>query len=524
VAIGHEIPWSTAAPQYDVLQENVKAAKGNTVGVIFTNISRLAPLLKVKYQDIRALIEQYIQAVARTGHQYFLLDAGDKKYSQYLKNNSWQSHVYLLAKMSEAAKIDIGYLFIIGSSNVIPMPTVPVLKSLVDQVLATDLDTDMPYSYLVNNQFEQLLWSGKLFSSDLRFLVGRLPFGTDAVISHLATYLKMATQIAAERLHVHELFGLGARVWAETTKAVVSGTPLDTTLYLSPECDLGNIDQVFNFDAQLFYFNLHGSDAQRNPNFSGEYPAHKYYPALSPRQMLRTKHFNMVVTEACFGGKFENYECSLSMLLSSMSHATVAYVGSSRVALGTSAPPFANADLVAHSFLSYMVQGYSCGLSFTKARLDSVCQAFEFSSLFGIHAAAEFNLFGDPILTAEVTGAKVYSHDALHHEVQDLKSAQPVAVPEVKELNVAGKKGGLLSFVRDLVNEEVLKIRDQMRTYLYEQYGIEERHLSNVFELKAHSGNVYYNYHFQLDTDEYQQHFLVFTDKAGDIKQVLMSK
>ena len=58
---------------------------------------------------------------------------------------------------------------------------------------------------------------------------------------------------------------------------------------------------------------------------------------MSEEELLdfSAKYDNIVVTEACFGGKYIGLPTNGSMLLSSMSNSTMLYLGSSVTAYGT---------------------------------------------------------------------------------------------------------------------------------------------------------------------------------------------
>ena len=55
------------------------------------------------------------------------------------------------------------------------------------------------------------------------------------------------------------------------------------------------------------------------------------YEAVTPRQLASAEKPN-VVTEACYGGKFQDYGRGETMLLAAMGDMTLLYLGSSRIA------------------------------------------------------------------------------------------------------------------------------------------------------------------------------------------------
>lgn len=80
------------------------------------------------------------------------------------------------------------YLFIIGGSDIIPMPR--IRHYISNDANDDSIDTDILYAYPYGKEMITLLESQEAFKYDQLFFVGRLPFGEDASIEDLCAYLE----------------------------------------------------------------------------------------------------------------------------------------------------------------------------------------------------------------------------------------------------------------------------------------------------------------------------------------------
>ncbi|MFR4024876.1 MAG: C25 family cysteine peptidase [Alistipes indistinctus] len=184
-------------------------------------------------------------------------------------------------------------------------------------------------------------------------------------------------------------------------------------LFVSPCVERSIVDKVFDRGADFYYFNLHGSDAPTACSFYASYQQ-QCYEAVTPRQLASAEKPNVVVTEACYGGKFQDYGRGETMLLAAMGDMTLLYRGSSRIAWGasksSSAADLDNADRLTNVYMAKLLEGYTAGEAFYMARQSF----FDYNDgYFTPHQAltiVEFNLFGDPFLHVGVRreGAKAH--------------------------------------------------------------------------------------------------------------------
>ena len=208
----------------------------------------------------------------------------------------------------------------------------------------------------------------------------------------------------------------------------------------------------------------------------------------------------MVVTEACYGGKFQDYGRGETMLLAAMGDMTLLYLGSSRIAWGasksSSAADLDNADRLTNVYMAKLLEGYTAGEAFYMARQSF----FDYNDgYFTPHQAltiVEFNLFGDPFLHVGVRreGAKAHPR-----AVKALAKGAVNAVVERKCVYEAAP-ASLLDRVRSAVDRNLSLIRAAVDRQLYEQLGVEPRSLSTVTRMKYGNGDEFYAFNY-LQTD-----------------------
>ena len=485
----------------------------NSFGIIFTNLNALANRLNCGREEVETIIVKYISQLEECGHQYILLDSSNNSYNKVSAEDGWQSHVELLKDFyNDNSQAE--YLFIIGGHDVIPMAVVDNEPGCYQD--DTDIETDMPYSYLVSDSFQEMLWGGELFRENVKLYCGRLPVPHDRTLNDVSSFLDRSARSISIGLDIDTCFGMTAKSWERASREIISHIAVSKKLYTSPEHDLDSAEEIFNSNAELYFFNLHGSDSPGSPEYFGDNSS-----VISPEYLIGTENSNFVMTEACYGAKYIDYTCEDSMLLASLYSNTVAFVGSSRVAFGASSEDISSADIIAKSYLENILLGETCGKAIAIARIDvfDACPDDEFE--YGTTSAAEFNLFGDPVSSVSSPGQKrkFLSSKRTLSSKSFLKKR-----PEKKQLFVNEQKG-MLNDIRNVVNQEMQKIRGVIDSELYAQYNIEPRGLSSVFEIKGRFGETSYNYnYYKKSAIGFKQVYAVFADKTGNIKSVIISK
>ena len=521
-------------------------------GLILTNVKLLALKFNVTEDQLLGVFKQFIHYKRTIGISYQLIDAGNYTYHKHgffskpktvslTANDSWSDYGALLMDMHEyevSKKLpESQYLFIVGSEDIVPMPAIRTYLSKEVEKDRT-IDTDLLYAYPYGPEMLQKLETLDIYRYEALFYVGRLPLATDATVEDLVSYLNrdIACQ---EGIPVDEMYAHCDMNWKNTTahevkvireqrlfpvwKVQFPQNSYYNDLFLSPPLrfDTDNKEfmtqRFFNIDANLFLFNLHGCPTAHVGHYSASYPNHKdWVDAVHPKFVQQCKYPNIMVSQACYGGRFIGEKKDTSMIMSALSNQTLAFVASSRSAWGSvdcqgSTPdnaPMAFSDVLASYFLQQVLMGMSVGMAFFNTR-SYVFQYRGDGNPQDAVTIAEFNLFGDPTLfgntdvdiqdKAQTTaGAKVSrplgTNQKSASKIASARTAfsggnkAPLAKPdqklgvktEVLQSKAAGGQQSLLDQVRSQVDANMIAICKTMGQHLYAQYGIEAREPSCV--------------------------------------------
>lgn len=547
---GTRLPTSavkSTAPVSTVPFATAKEEPRPAEGAIFTHLDALARKLHTTPETIRRLLEAYADQALGHGIRYRLLDAGDYAWLNPEARNSrerlaptdtWEEHIRLLADYYRFGRAttreESCYLFIVGGDDVIPMPVLPQYVSAPDYS-DTDIESDLPYAYLLGARTRELLRTAELFRYEQYFHVGRLPLAADATVEDLAAYLLRAAQNCGA-MRIDRAYGLTDRTWLSASASVCN--PLrrdglcsgrfrderiyDRELFVSPCVERSVIDEVFDREAALYYFNLHGSDAPTACSFYASY-RQQCYEAITPHQLAAAERPNIVVTEACYGGKFRDYDRNETMLLSALGGTTLLYLGSSRIAWGASesqtTEDLDNADRLTHVYMSQLLAGETAGEAFFRARQSFFdCN----DGYFTPHQAltiVEFNLFGDPFLHLNGNAG-----DKAPHTAAPLGKSPINTVAESKNLYATAAPASMLMQVRQAVDCNLERIRAEVNRTLYERLGVDPRQLTAITRMKYRDGKTFYTFDYAGRTGEVSWRHTATTDIEGTIKSVISTK
>lgn len=547
----HTQPASTARP--------VNAGFANEApaeGVIFTNLRALARKTGSDTDSLHRILEAYAEASLARGIRYRIVDAADYRWlnpaagdrrTTLAPSDPWTDHAALLAdcyRFGRAAERDETlYLFIVGGDDIIPMPVVAHYMAGQEKIPDTDIDTDIPYAYLLGDKTYPLLRSGKLFEYEQYFHIGRLPFPVDASIDDLTGYLRRASA-AAGGIPLSRYYGQTNFPWGEDSQTVC--TPLeqlrlDTVArrYENSYADLGeyqfpvvqgglfnsppvieeNIGELFDPQAGFYYFNLHGGDKPVYRGFSAE----GGIPAISPHQFAAATRPNILVTEACYGAKFKQYYRDQTMLLTAITGQTLLYLGSSRCAFCNNRYPIDNSDRLANVFIASLFNGHTAGEALYLARKSFF--DYDQGRLYDqqLVSIVEFNLFGDPSLRASVEGRGGRIAAAPLRKV----AAGPVwSVGESKCLykSADGAPVSLLDEVRRAVDRNLAAIRQTVDRELYARLGVEPRQLRSIFRNRYADGTEFYSFDYTDRGCTFERLHSALTDTDGKIRTIVSSK
>lgn len=483
-------------------------------GIIFTNLKALAKKLNCGEELVESIILNYIKSVKNYGHHYVLLDAGNNLFKNITAEDGWQSHVDLLNDFQDKNS-QAEFLFILGGHDLIPMPIINNKpRCYIDD---HQIETDMPYSYLLSNNFEEVLWNGLLFKNKVKLYCGRLPIPIDCNINELSSFLTNSARVISGKLEIRNLYFLTAKSWESATREIINNFQMGSMFHTSPENNLDSMRLVFNPLSDLYYFNLHGSDSPNSPEFFGDDTA-----VIEPTFLHNAKKFNFLITEACYGAKYFDYATKECMLLASLYNKTVAYVGSSKVAFGSSTENISNADVITKSYLEHLLAGETSGraLAFARVEVFDSCLPEHFD--YGITSAVEFNLFGDPICSNYSKNKRTSSF--MNFEEIRSKSFNNTR-PKKVEIKIDNYQKEILNDVRSLVNQNIFKIQETINKELYAQFKIEPECLSSIFEITGNLGEITYNYNYYKESvSGKKQAYAIFADKTGKIKSIIQSK
>ena len=530
-------------------------------GLIFTNLNLLAEKTGTDEQSLMAIFDAFIRQKREYGISYKLVDAGNYTYRKSgFWGNSKKVHLKITSPLwdymdilmdvhngEQAAGDEISqYLFIIGGSDIIPMPCIH--HYIPNDSNDDSIDTDMLYAYPYGKEMITLLENQAAFTYDQLFFVGRLPLGEDASLEDLCGYLERDIDYS-NGFPMNEAYGQCDPHWKKVSSYVandlLNGNYFrDLSRYLSPDHYYnrlllspmvveGNLQQVFHTNASLYYFNLHGGEGLESRGYAGVMLNKEEYgalPAIEPEHMMTCEEPNIVISEACYGGRFIGLDQHHSMMLASLFTNTLAFVGSSRVAWGAvddasspqSGVSVSYADIIAGYFISAILQGYTVAEALFIAR-SAVLQGTVPGDPHAALTVVEFNLFGDPMTTMNVrtnlkSGNKITSKTTLVDPNTKIGCT-------IEKIKTEKGNGSILEQVRGAVNANIQQIHDTIGQHLYANYGIKPRPVEEVLKIKYSNGQEEMKFNYDLTSErQIPARFVVTTSSDGKIKSVYTTR
>ena len=530
-------------------------------GLIFTNLDLLAEKTGTDEQSLMAIFDAFIRQKREYGISYKLVDAGNYTYRKSgFWGNSKKVHLKITSPLwdymdiltdvhngEQAAGDEISqYLFIIGGSDIIPMPYIH--HYIPNDSNDDSIDTDMLYAYPYGKEMITLLENQAAFTYDQLFFVGRLPLGEDASLEDLCGYLERNIDYS-NGFPMNEAYGQCDPHWKKVSSYVandlLNGNYFrDLSRYLSPDHYYnrlllspmvveGNLQQVFHTNASLYYFNLHGGEGLESRGYAGVMLNKEEYgalPAIEPEHMMTCEEPNIVISEACYGGRFIGLDQHHSMMLASLFTNTLAFVGSSRVAWGAvddassphSGVSVSYADIIAGYFISAILQGYTVAEALFIAR-SAVLQGTVPGDPHAALTVVEFNLFGDPMTTMNVrtnlkSGNKITSKTTLIDPNTKIGCT-------IEKIKTEKENGSILEQVRGAVNANIQQIHATIGQHLYASYGIKPRPMEEVLKIKYSNGQEEMKFNYDLTSErQIPARFVVTTSSDGKIKSVYTTR
>ena len=495
-------------------------------GIIMTDSVRLARKFNVSQTVVLSLLRGYIDNVSpRISYQ--LLDTFQQPSRQ------WQAYHQALYKNRYLTfQNRLEYLFIIGSDDIIP---VPEIRNCMVTNRTEMVPTDILYGYNISYLGQQEADVNILFQSRLSYHVGRLPLGTDATLDQLQNYMIRSASYCHSGVPVQLAYGQCDPHWKLVSSEVVAdlkecellpdieapASVLYDKLLLSPYITCETIGRAFNRYSNLYYFNMHGSDHPERPFFLGaSLEDDEMYPGIGPETIGTAKYDNIVITEACYGGKYIRLETRQSMLLSAIFSSTMFYLGSSVVAYGTIDKGFENgakigsADIMAKEFISNLMKGYSAGDALHRTRQTLFEVSHSVMAASNLLTIYEFSLYGDPSLKVRFPNQKdasAASHDTMPNNI----STSSYHIEQV----YGNKADSILAMVRSRVDSSLASLQQEIQRQLTEM-GIRPRQLESISRVRF---GISSQHMFSYTTENGGQ-AIVVTDDRDHSKTVLMPK
>lgn len=521
----------------------VKDDRDISYGYLFTNLEVLAQKLNVRPFYVREILETYIRKRSRQDVIYSIVDVscyqpklsinqrGDSEY-RLRPEDGWEVHQRLLLDQytydAEVAQKKICYVFIIGGDDVIPMVGIP---HFLEQ--GNTIDTDIPYSFLYGKRTLNMLHDGTLFKLPQMLHASRLPVSSDMGINGFEAYFNRAALVAETGIDNLGVYGQTNVRWKLVSAKITEKLrdyflPVHIqdedyvyfSLMVTPKVARNNIQQFFNPEGSFYYFNMHGSDAPTLAGFYGD-SCNGGVEGIGPSELASIQNPNIVVTEACFGARYIRKTQQESMLLAAINNQTVLYLGSSRIAYGSTDYLYLTdnqlryADVVAQCFLQALYKNQTAG----EALLTARCALMSNLNISPYHLVTitEFNLFGDPAL-APFPKKQIHSKEQI--EVKTVLCPHAECM-DIKIIYECQSRASLLDRIRQSVNRNMQQIVDLINRELYVSYGIKPRSLSQVIEVRTASGNKSMFYQF---IDENDGKIIVKMNENHQILEILTSK
>lgn len=544
-------------------------------GIIFTNIKLLALKFDVTENTINGLLEDFITQKQKSGVYYHLINVDNYAFLNESKTVHLDSsckepwnYMEILNDFQNYAEDhsmpEFRYLFIIGGDDIIPMPRIRHYMSFQQNYSDKDIETDMLYAYPYNKDMVSRMESQEIFNYDQLFHVGRLPMGTDTSLNDFIGYLNRCIVCSEKGIPMLKAYiqcdPNWKRMTATAARKVAEGSwlrnlgqlPSDKYfqgLILSPEFLYSDVAQVFDKEASLYFFNLHGSKHWDGRGYSGKpFPQKNDIPCrtvILPEHLTLCQKSNVVLAGACYGARFIGKDKLHSMLLASIYQSTLLFVGSSRMAMGYFEPLHTDAkyvktkwgDKMAEGFLNALMAGHTAGEALFKGRdLAFRCKTKVGNMDDGIKGEAsiryyattivEFNLFGDPTLRMDVPDTTVSADRVCTRGTFGVDDTyKPGCVMEEVELPDCSSAVSILNMVRQKVNKNIATVHDIVGRQLYLQYGIEPRPASSIIQLTYPDGTREFNFSYAIDKDSlYPIQYFVETTEKGKIISVATTK
>ena len=556
-------------------------------GIILTNTLLIAKKYKnTGPQDVFNLIQEFAaKSLKIRGFQWEIIDMGAKDMDGAVKQDaSWIDYAQLLSDYADGVGVKKSAntpLFIIGGSDVIPMPD---FYASVGHDIKTIEDSDLLYCFPVDYAWKRVSIKDALFN------VARLPLdyvGKGTLDSTIEQDLGAYFHRALDSLKYGIPFTYAMMTsnsgktdrndWTWTSADVMAKLPqqqlendgvlTNDNMFLCPTLDvLGeeylsneNVEQYKQYleKTDMLFINLHGSPNKSMSGYLGAENGTAYWGMTT--ELMKLLQVPIINAFPCYGARYgqyyfdnndgsvsdyEVYDREDSMLLTAFYESNVLlFTGSctcsmcSNVIGSGSATDHINesvsavdllmpagyAEAMLKLYACYLIQGEPAGYALLHAKVDYLNFRAKYENKDLVFLTLnQFNLFGCPILYLS-------PQDATRQLKESFKSfsGEPKELPNVNYKTEFDRfeQGidGVLNRVRTLVDNNLKMLDEKIRKQLYSSLGLKEENLTRI-ESVEYNGQQSYNLTYSKKNKVYPEFYIVQTDKNGNIKEVLESR
>ena len=495
-------------------EKMARNATGYELGIILTNVSALALQLNVPASEVENAIRGHIAAAHERGVEYCVLrlDKNSVRFGVSERNSikGVDDIVELLRLVVDIARPK--YLFILGNEEIVDVATWDNEGKTGD----SDVDSDFVYTVLDTTS----PWEGQEFNLNEALRVGRLPT-TDGDFESFQRYFENAADGIGIMDDIRP-YGLSAKVWVEESQFEFEHfrNNADNSVETSPEIMADDTtDELFENGANLLFFNLHGS-ADDKPWYGQD--GFHYPEAVLPKAFHDYFVPFILGVEACYGARYIGLSPEESILKTAMRNKCLAFLGSSRIAMGASDPQYrCFADIVIGDYLKHVACGETAGdahiLSLQALIRKSRAEYDNTLTPDDILTIAEFSLYGDP---SACTGR--------NHNIGMMKGMSKTfgGVPKGLHVPVPDVLNAAKMYLAEVNAEIEAKVDAFAAQYLPFQPGdgthTKSIHFShNVYRMQ--NGKLF-NKTYSFDTGIGKSYVSVYFDKNGTIREAAVSK
>ena len=558
-------------------------------GIIITNSTLIAKKYKkTSANDVHSLIIDFIKKFSCIcNYEWSLLDLGSDEMRGALRANSdWMDYAQLLADYADGMGIQKSprtSIFIIGGSDVIPMPEFP---ASVGHDVKTVEDSDLLYCFPLDYPWK------KVSINDAIFNVARIPLDyvekgyIESTLSNdLGSYFNKVIKTMKDggiplkyAMMTANAGKNGNNDWTWTSADVMSKLPQQQlkkkdgltrdNMFLCPSLDVMGEEHLSNEDVtyyksklkttDMLFINLHGSPSKNMSGYLGSESYEAYYGMTT--ELLKQLNVPIINAFPCYGARYgryffdNNYDGSMpdyevydrddSMLLTAFYYGNVLLftgsctssmcsnvIGSGTVVDHLSHSndaidllmPAGYAEAMLKLYACYLFQGEPAGYAMLKAKVDYLNYRAKYENKDLVFLTLnQFNLFGCPMLSC----APEDSTGMLRSTDMSLR-IQPRELPDVAYKTEYRREGcgidAVLHRAQNLVNKNLEEIDQRIRTRLYDALGISKDNLVTIESIE-YNGQMTYNLTYSKQNKLFPEFYIVQTDENGDIKEVLQSR